>query len=170
MFHCRRAKRLRGEDAVPAASPRPRHHGPLLAAQLAFLLLAWTCRVSVLLNTDGGGGSLSYHSSVVDAICRRRPTRPRFLAALGPLSSSQLLSRFRYSIPSDRAVLKRTLVVAATIPDLLPDRVVAGSQPPPRPPLGLLPDPAGSRSREFSAFTTRKLGASCSFPRHRESL
>jgi hypothetical protein len=70
-----------------AASPRPRNRGPLLAGQPASLLLAWTCRVGVLLNTDGGGGSLPYHSSAMDAVCRRRPPRPRFLATPGPLSS-----------------------------------------------------------------------------------
>ena len=46
--------------------------------------------------------------------------------------------------------------MAATTPDLLPDRAVAASTAPP--PFGLLPDQAGSGSREFLALTTRRWG------------
>ena len=50
-----------------AASPRPRHSGPSLAGHHVSLLLTWT---GVLLNVDGGGGSLPYHSFAVNAIYR----------------------------------------------------------------------------------------------------
>ena len=86
-IYCRRAKRLLGEDVVPcglASATTPRSCSCETAASL---LSAGTCGVGVLVNADGGGGTLPYHSSAVDAICRRRPPKPRFLAALGPLSS-----------------------------------------------------------------------------------
>jgi hypothetical protein len=86
-IYCRRAKRLLGEDAVSrglASATTPRSSSCEAAASL---LPAWTYGVGVLVNADGGGGSLPYHSSAVDAISCRRPPRPRFLAALGPLSS-----------------------------------------------------------------------------------
>jgi hypothetical protein len=37
-------------------------------------------------------------------------------------------------------------------------------QPPSRPPLGLLPDHAGSGSREFPSLTTRRLGGFLRLP------
>jgi hypothetical protein len=44
----------------PAASPRPRNPGPLLAGQPASLLLAWTCELGVPVYADSSGGSLPY--------------------------------------------------------------------------------------------------------------
>jgi hypothetical protein len=86
-IYCRRAKRLLGEDAVPCGLDSATIQRPSSCEAAASLLPAWTYGVGVLVNADGGGGSLPYHSSAMDAICCRRPPIPRFLAALGPLSS-----------------------------------------------------------------------------------
>jgi hypothetical protein len=81
-IHFHRAKGLHCADAVPYGLTAATAHWSL-SCGAAFFPCSWP----VLLNADGGGGSLPYHSSAVDAICRRQPPIPRFLAALGPLSS-----------------------------------------------------------------------------------
>jgi len=67
--------------------------------------------------------------------------------------------------PLDRAVSKDTCVggCGAISPPIAPST-------PKRPSLGLLLDHTGAGSREFQALTTRRWGASCSFPILRECL
>ena len=118
--------------------------------------------VGVLRNSDGGGGRLPYAS----------PRRTRSAAASLPDRASLRPSVFRaprraphpflISIPSDRAVFRRTPVVAVVPPDLLPNRA---AQPPLGSPLSLLPSPAGPGSPEFPAPTTRRWGSIWHLPR-----
>ena len=86
-IYCRRSKRLRGEDAVPCGLASATTSRSLSCVAAASLFLASTCRIGGLVIADGVGGILPYHPSAVDAICRRRLPRSRFLAAPGPLSS-----------------------------------------------------------------------------------
>ncbi len=73
----------------PAASPRPRHRGPLLAGQPASLLLACTCGVGVPANADGGGDSIPYTPQ--QCMVRDLPPPPsRTLLPCGPRSAELL--------------------------------------------------------------------------------
>ena len=169
-LRCRRAKRLRGEDAVPcglSSATTPRSSSCEAACLPAPRLDVEG--VGVLPSTDGGGGRLPYAP----------PQRTRSAASNLPDRASLRPSVFRaprraprpflISIPSDRAVFRRTPEVAA-----------AAARSPPRsgcrrhhcaPRLASYLRRTGPGSWEFASAHHEEVGgAPCNFPGLREFL